>query len=180
VEDWLERQLDATLKVQVRYYPHTPLTTLLETEQQTGGEAAAPLLPSAGDPLEGKQETTRRRAENLGEAVPLPVELDATGRTQVLSAAERIYASGQDIQHTRHQLLRELYDLMGTLETEQAAAKGDSVEEQKFLAALAPLIEADAQLGYLAERIQRGLSDLHLHNRRGPGLAYQVPRYNVE
>jgi hypothetical protein len=83
VEDWLERELDASRSVRSRYYPREKLATILAAEGQNMEELvqvprsvtqdtrldSSDLTPST---LRTKQETARPRKENLGTEEPNP------------------------------------------------------------------------------------------------------------
>ena len=174
VEDWLERELDATLDVITHYFPEAinrgeRITTPVLVEESSAGRspssaASRPALPTLA---EARAETQRLRAENLGDEGEDPVEKAAKARYRSASSSHvSIEHAGWKIQQARHRLLQELYALIDILETEQAEAKGQPVGEEQFLNGLRPLLEADAHLAYMLEQPQGGLSDLYEDNRR--------------
>ena len=169
VEDWLERELDATLQVITRYFPKKKIAMPRQGEESAEGPhpSSATYRPEMFTLAEARAETLRLRAENLGDEGEDSVERADQARYRSASNSRvPIEHTGWKIQQARHRLLQELYALMDILEAEQAEAKGQSVGEEQFLNGLRPLLEADAHLAYMLDQLGRGLSDLYEDNRR--------------
>jgi hypothetical protein len=177
VEDWLERELDAPITVHARYGPHEALTAALETERSEERQ----LQPEVGNPTMAHQErnagleTKGLRTENLTYDTEDPLEQVARQKWRPAGNRLPIQHAGWRIQKVQYELLRELYALMDLLEAEQRAAEGRSVQEERFFDGLRPLIEAESQLAYLADQIERGLSPL-IADMRGISSFLQTDR----
>ena len=143
VEDWLERELDATLEVITRYFPEAinrgfpeeRTTTPVQIEELTAGHSpsSAPFRSALHTPAEARAESLRLRAENLGEEGEDPVERAAkSGLRYVSSSALPIQHAGWKIQQGRHQLLRELYSLIEISKRSKPQPKGSQRERRSF------------------------------------------------
>jgi len=154
----MERERDASLHVQTRYYPHQPLVAILEAESQQqkqmaqdpAAEAADSCVEPPGEqgakPLNSWLETQRLRTENLSDEGADTLEEPFLQQHQSARALAVRHTCWK-LHQARHQVLRELYALMELLgsspERRGASAEGD-IKHQ--LEQLQPLLDADAQL----------------------------------
>lgn len=174
-EDWLERELDASWHVRLRYRPDTELASVLKEEGIHISDMT--IRTNAADQsvhsfeLENNAEATTQdaqpataqlRDENLTDD-PNP---QARGVGSVYSY-RAIKQAGWEIEQGRHHVLRQLYALMHVLEEEQIQARGQPIRAEIILQALHPLMAADAQLAPMVDEIQRGSSRLYDAYRRG-------------
>lgn len=156
VEDWLERELDASSVVRLRYYPGRKhldvlpgvLADVAGQERTASGERQAHL------------ETERLRAENLGDEGPDPVEKATTrGIWYRPPNTLQVRHVGWELEQARHHMLRQLYQLMDIIEradTDTTGAWGGGTVPGELEA----IIEADAQLAPMIDPINRGTSSL--------------------
>ena len=178
VEDWLERELDASRAVWFRYYPHRKLADVLR-DGAHGGVQIEELPPDDVSPAAGaaradlrwrraRGETRRLRVENLSDEGPDPVEQVAlSGIHYANPNALQMRHIGWKLEQARHQALRQLYRLMDIIESAAATSDtSDNTTREDWSEAVAPealgaLIEADAQLAPITKQIPRGISPLY-------------------
>jgi hypothetical protein len=150
VEDWLERVLDAPLHRIVQYFPHTELTALAQAEEhEAATEERRETLP----------DTVVLRRENLSDE-PDPHDY-RKGLVPLFASDVTIRQTDQQLERERHEVLRQLYSLMEVFEAEQEAGAGRSAGIEAFLEGLRSLLEADAHLATVTEKIKNGTSELY-------------------
>jgi len=184
VEDWLERELDASSDVRLRYQPHRKLTDVLADGiahiEQPRPSDVSPEVREERTELSKRQarlETDRLREENLGDDGPDPVEEAArTGIRYPSPITLQVKHVGWELEQARHQILRQLYRLMELLESVAHAQNAadtnqrDAWNEGAMPEGLEALIDADAHLALMTDQIQRGSSHLFQLARTKPSL----------
>jgi len=164
VEDWLEREFDASWHVRSRYHPQAELTTIVEITILSKTPLRVPItveenredtVDAAEAARESRRETKLLRAENLTDDDPSEAE-----RSFVKPDDQVVWRAGWELERARHQILGQMYALMGSL-GENLELSGYSEEEQTVLQTLQPLLVADAELAPILTEVRSGRSDLY-------------------
>jgi hypothetical protein len=160
VEDWLEWELDVTTGARGYYNPGGGKLSAIRPAPADRQLGPRPNLDLAAARREAHYETLRQREQALSYAGSDP---RTTPLVRSSPTPFPLRNAAWKTEQARHDLLRQMYALVDVVEGRQEqmreeARAGVAVEEEELLAAVRPLIEADARLARLVDDINRGVT----------------------